>query len=208
MDLQQDTFNWIENAESCYHDNSYSSALFDTSFNFDNMSPAFTWDRKYIDPLPYYSSPQPILSDTVSSLSITVECPDHDDFQATTVFKPEDSSTLSSRSTSPEVIASMVKPQKARRGRPRLNSTTSSKPATNVRVPHKEVERKYRDGLNTIMERLRMSVPSTARWEGDCSDPFNLKPSKAMVLASAIDYIKAVEEERDMLVLEIESIMQ
>jgi hypothetical protein len=53
-----------------------------------------------------------------------------------------------------------------------------------------------------------MSVPSTACWEGDCSDPISLKPSKAMVLASAINYIKAVEEERDMLILEIESTRQ
>jgi len=52
------------------------------------------------------------------------------------------------------------------------------------------------------MERLRLAIPATARWEnGSSSSPSalagSLKPSKAMVLACAIDYIREVERERD-----------
>jgi hypothetical protein len=68
---------------------------------------------------------------------------------------------------------------------------------TKRRVPHNEVERKYRDGLNKQLERLRNAVPSLKGQE---------RISKTEVLSNAISYIYSLEEtsrriqkEKDML---------
>ena len=101
-------------------------------------------------------------------------------------------------------------PAKRKRGRPRLirNDSDSSyadsapRKATRIskRQPHNQVERKYREGLNAELERLRLAVPTLLHPEpsstGAASTP---KPSKATVLASAIDYIRKMELERDRL---------
>jgi hypothetical protein len=64
-------------------------------------------------------------------------------------------------------------------------------------MPHNQVERKYREGLNSELERLRRAVPTLLQSvEGEVMG--QPKPSKAIVLASAIDYIKKTEKERDM----------
>jgi hypothetical protein len=90
-----------------------------------------------------------------------------------------------------------------KRGRPRIychSSTCSSRSALSEkasdRIPHNQVERKYREGLNMVRERLRRAVPTLAQSE---KDEFigAVKPSKAMVLSAAIDYIKKIEKERD-----------
>jgi len=93
---------------------------------------------------------------------------------------------------------------KPKRGRPRLPRNEPSKTASfenwigevvpSHRVPHNQVEQKYRNGLNAELDRLRDAIPSTASQTGQA------KLSKGMVLASAIDYIKHVEDERDKLV--------
>lgn len=98
------------------------------------------------------------------------------------------------------------RPQR-KRGRPRLDrtstidststvSTANLKSKQSHRLPHNQVERKYREGLNSELERLRRAVPTLPQ-----SDEANVmgqpKPSKAMVLAGAIDYIKRIERERD-----------
>ncbi|KAF2115615.1 hypothetical protein BDV96DRAFT_612318 [Lophiotrema nucula] len=102
-----------------------------------------------------------------------------------------------------EQEAKPKRPQK-RRGRPRLDRTStdssinSSKARTAQRLPHNQVERKYREGLNAELERLRRAVPTLIQRDpGDFSGP--PKPSKATILASAIDYIKKIEQERDAL---------
>lgn len=63
-------------------------------------------------------------------------------------------------------------------------------------LPHKQVERKYREGLNMSFERLRRAVPTLPR-SVDSDVMGSAKPSKGMVLAAAIEYIKMVERERD-----------
>jgi len=98
-------------------------------------------------------------------------------------------------------------PPKRKRGRPRLvradsessyGDSTSRKSRVSKRQPHNEVERKYREGLNAELERLRMAIPTLPQWD---SQSLNgpPKPSKATVLASAIDYIHKMELERDRL---------
>lgn len=98
------------------------------------------------------------------------------------------------------------RPQR-KRGRPRLDRNASDAPSATLstakcqrttRLPHNQVERKYREGLNSELERLRRAVPTLPQSDegGVMGQP---KPSKAMVLAGAIEYIKKVERERDML---------
>jgi hypothetical protein len=98
-------------------------------------------------------------------------------------------------------------PPKRKRGRPRLvradsessyGDSVSRKPRLSRRQPHNEVERKYREGLNAELERLRMAIPTLPQWNSQLlrGPP---KPSKATVLASAIDYIHKMELERDRL---------
>jgi hypothetical protein len=86
------------------------------------------------------------------------------------------------------------------------------------RQPHNQVERKYRESLNTQLESLRRVVPSlrpspeeeaaaSAQQQqqsgvagGGCADiedlPAARKPSKAVVLASATAYIRQMEKEK------------
>ena len=78
------------------------------------------------------------------------------------------------------------------------DSTAATKSRATRRLPHNQVERKYREGLNSELERLRRAVPTLPQREGgDLNSP--PKPSKATVLASAIDYIKFIEAERERL---------
>jgi hypothetical protein len=65
-------------------------------------------------------------------------------------------------------------------------------------IPHDMVERKYREGLNAQLERLRRAVPALLQSDdGDgTSQP---KPSKSMVIAAAINHIETVTLERDLL---------
>ena len=114
-----------------------------------------------------------------------------------------------------DAVNDEAQPKRAqrKRGRPRINRSetdptnystgNSPKPRPNRRLPHNQVERKYREGLNSELERLRCAVPTLPqRDSSDLAGP--PKPSKATVLASAIDYIKAIKAERDKLLEENE----
>jgi hypothetical protein len=106
------------------------------------------------------------------------------------------------------------KQQLRKRGRPRLDrvesqthpsGSSSAKSQHTGRLPHNQVERKYREGLNTELERLRKAVPTLANSEqGDAMG--QPKPSKAMVLSKAIDYIKQVEREKEALKGQVEKL--
>lgn len=63
------------------------------------------------------------------------------------------------------------------------------------RIPHNEVERKYREGLNASLRKLQCAVPSISQ----LSDAVigTARPSKAVVIDSAIEYIHRLEKERD-----------
>jgi hypothetical protein len=96
-----------------------------------------------------------------------------------------------------------------KRGRPRLDRTLSaSADVSHTRrrstcLPHKQVERKYREGLNMEFERLRRAVPTLPQ-SVDANVMGAAKPSKGMVLAAAIDYINRIERERDAALDEVE----
>ncbi|KAF2268254.1 hypothetical protein CC78DRAFT_540992 [Lojkania enalia] len=77
-----------------------------------------------------------------------------------------------------------------------------TKPKSRRRLPHNQVERKYRESLNTQLESLRRVVPSLQQNQRSCEDadiedlPTASKPSKAVILASATAYIKQMEKEK------------
>jgi hypothetical protein len=79
------------------------------------------------------------------------------------------------------------------------------KPKSRRRLPHNQVERKYRESLNTQLDSLRRVVPSLqqngANYDGaDIEDlPTPSKPSKAVILASATAYIKQQEKDKKQL---------
>ena len=83
-----------------------------------------------------------------------------------------------------------------------------SKPSKGrTRLPHNQVERKYRESLNTQLESLRRVVPALQYSRAPPCDgadiedlPVPSKPSKALVLATATAYIKQIEKEKNQLV--------
>jgi len=107
------------------------------------------------------------------------------------------------------VEPSLAPAPKRKRGRPKLNrsasETSPSKNAVSQRVPHNQVERKYRQMLNAEMERLRNNVPTLPQHDG-ASLAGPPKPSKATVLAAAVDYIKRLEAETERLTEENEGL--
>ncbi|KAH8706889.1 hypothetical protein GQ44DRAFT_777710 [Phaeosphaeriaceae sp. PMI808] len=100
------------------------------------------------------------------------------------------------------------RPQR-KRGRPRLDrklsdaasisyidSPSSKHYQRTSPLPHNQVERKYRENLNSELERLRRAVPTLPQ-SGEGAFMGQSKPSKAMVLSGAIEYIRKIEQERD-----------
>jgi len=73
------------------------------------------------------------------------------------------------------------------------------------KIAHRKVERKYRENLKTELTRLRQAIPILPGYESEvgCSA---VKLSKAMVLVSAVEYIKVIEGERDALLAEIKQV--
>ncbi|KAK8165325.1 hypothetical protein BKA80DRAFT_271079 [Phyllosticta citrichinensis] len=89
---------------------------------------------------------------------------------------------------------------------------SSSRATPKTRQPHNMVEKKYREGLNNELERLRRAVrtlpqPRTRSLSSDDDDDEDgygysssvPKPSKAAVLAGAVEYIRYLETEHERL---------
>lgn len=78
----------------------------------------------------------------------------------------------------------------------------SKQPKSRRRLPHNQVERKYRESLNTQLDSLRRVVPSLQQNARACDSadiedlPTPSKPSKAVILASATAYIKQMEKDK------------
>lgn len=96
------------------------------------------------------------------------------------------------------------KRQMGKSGQPKLDPITRSASGASTEgqcttsIPHNIVERKYREGLNAQLQRLRRAVPTLLQSD-DGSDIRQPKPSKSTVLAAAVDYIKMITQECDML---------
>ncbi|TLD39482.1 hypothetical protein E2P81_ATG00469 [Venturia nashicola] len=158
-------------------------------------------------------------SATSSSFSPDLQMPP---FQFNSLAEPSSRRTSLKRSPSSELNGStveveyLVKP-KPKRGRPRLPRNEphvcDDFPCEHVieesgsrRVPHNQVEKKYRNGLNAEMERLRATVAAAPSRAFAHLSSSSTKPSKAMVLTSAIDYIESIKAERDQLARENEAL--
>ncbi|KAF2450742.1 hypothetical protein P171DRAFT_145551 [Karstenula rhodostoma CBS 690.94] len=80
--------------------------------------------------------------------------------------------------------------------------TAEDKAKPRRRLPHNQVERKYRESLNTQLESLRRVVPSLQQNQRGCDGadiedlPAPSKPSKAVILASATAHIKNIEKDK------------
>ncbi|KAF1944704.1 hypothetical protein EJ02DRAFT_85747 [Clathrospora elynae] len=76
------------------------------------------------------------------------------------------------------------------------------KPKSRRRLPHNQVERKYRESLNTQLDSLKRVVPSLQQGQHACDGvdiedlPTPSKPSKAVILASATAYIRQMEKDK------------
>jgi len=195
LDYQSDAFTnqWLQGTDAWLQDTYADPIIADQDdIYFGTNSPAFSWNDTYTSP-------------TTSSNSSNF----FDRFDTSMDATPveEVPTTQASRSSSPEISHHVEKPKRGR-GRPKaIHTADSLKLISTTRTPHNQVERKYRDGLNAELDRLRMAIPSTARWES-CASPGSSKPSKAMILACAIDYIREVERERDCLAAEVEMLQR
>jgi len=195
MDFPNTTFtnDWLEDiyAEPLFSDaegKAFDHANFVASFNA-NFGPIEQtlgqWD--FMPPL-------------TSSTTTLSESDDH--FQTVVPTTEPFPQNQLKRSSSPE---DEIELPKVKRGRPRRahasqSSAAPSPKSTSARTPHNVIERKYREGLNSEMERLRMAVPLTATWETNvCATTGKPRPSKAIVLVAAINYIHDLEMERDSL---------
>lgn len=71
------------------------------------------------------------------------------------------------------------------------------KDAYSSRVPHNAVERKYREGLNAALERLRQVVPKLQQRRRG-GDNAMTRLSKVMIIAGAVEYIERLESEKSL----------
>ncbi|KAF1923096.1 uncharacterized protein M421DRAFT_426203 [Didymella exigua CBS 183.55] len=132
--------------------------------------------------------------------------------------KPLNSPSCSARLESPPHVTTDAGPtpkrRKKKRGWPELDLIANGVSGVSAEdhyctapIPHNKVERKYREGLNTELERLRRAVPMLLQSHGG-SGVGQPKPSKSMVIAAAINYIEMVTQERDMLQNENDAIKE
>lgn len=189
----------------------YGESYFEAPFGQLDYGSGFSLDPAYINPA------QPAAFSPVTQSSRTSSmCGDAPEQVYSPLLSPRLIKRESpSRPASPEEQATPKRPQR-KRGRPRLDGletdsqatgSSSSKSQRTRRLPHNQVERKYREGLNSELERLRKAVPTLPHGD-DESAIGQPKPSKAMILSSAIEYIRAIERERDALREEVERLKQ
>lgn len=146
------------------------------------------------------SLPSPLDSDGFATSS-----PVRDAYESENSRNPHSQSSATGKAISSKPSA----PRKRGRSR-RYASRHSTKPsrlsgdpdnALSSRIPHTTVERKYREGLNAALERLRQAVPTLPqrRQGGRIGSP---RPSKSMIIAGAVDYIKRLESEKALALME------
>lgn len=108
--------------------------------------------------------------------------------------------------------AKSLKPRQRKHLSKRASSEESSSSPPSVipvvkhsrRQPHNEIEKKYRESINTHLEALKNSIPAFQQPNNQCmqgkGDIEDLaaapKPSKSIILASAVAHIRKIEKER------------
>jgi len=137
-------------------------------------------------------------SSVLPTLEGSISSSDSDDFSL-------DELDLAARFSheSVDTIASVLAPVKRR---PRKSSPESdgNNRVTKGRLPHRLVEKKYRNTLNSEFESLSRAIPHIAQLNSTVCPVGRPKPSKATILASAVNYIAKIEERRNQLKLENE----
>ncbi|KAF2808329.1 uncharacterized protein BDZ99DRAFT_52050 [Mytilinidion resinicola] len=110
-----------------------------------------------------------------------------------------------SKSSSAEIQPRLKSEAESSHGSPedQLAPLPEEKGKSRRRLPHNQVERKYRESLNTQLDSLRRVVPALHQNQqrvcdsADIEDlPTPSKPSKAVVLASATAYIRQIEKDK------------
>lgn len=203
-----------------------------TSLNSENPynNSAFEFDMA-VSPTPSLSGPESPFSHNDHDMDTTT-CTSG---TATAASSPRRSSLKRSAPSSPVMDEIPPAPKRMLRHRPQgapmpqgqkqIDSTSTSPPASSrpskTRQPHNQVEKKYREGLNNELERLRRAVRtlpqprprscSTSEEEDDSYGGYSAavpKPSKAAVLAGAVEYIKYLESEHERLANENEQLRE
>lgn len=177
-------------------------------------------------------SPTPSLSGPESPFSHHEQDMDaHTTGTATAASSPQRSSLKRSAPSSPTMGDIPPASKRMLRNRPhgqlqgqKIDMTSASPPSSRIsktRQPHNQVEKKYREGLNNELERLRRAVRtlpqprnrscSTSEEDDDSYGGYSAavpKPSKAAVLAGAVEYIKYLESEHERLANENEQLRE
>jgi hypothetical protein len=76
----------------------------------------------------------------------------------------------------------------------RKSNAPTARRSRYTRQSHSLVEQRYRNSLNAEIRRLEMSVPHLA---AKSEDEQRSRPTKATIIACAVQYIKSIEAERD-----------
>ncbi|KAH7065068.1 hypothetical protein B0J12DRAFT_24499 [Macrophomina phaseolina] len=206
-----------------------------TSSENPYSSSAFEFDMA-VSPTPSLSGPESPFSHHEQDMDAATNCTSG---TATAASSPRRSSLKRSAPSSPMMEEIPPAPKRMLRNRPQGGAPlpqqphkqqidnsaappTSSRPtATKTRQPHNQVEKKYREGLNNELERLRRAVRtlpqprtrscSTSEEDDDSYGGYSAavpKPSKAAVLAGAVEYIKYLEAEHERLANENEQLRE
>ena len=159
-----------------------------------NVEPIVTTLSSYLEPQNLYQTYQTRSTALASAQQQQqrMEEDDHDFISPPTVTEEAPvSSSLKGQSlaTSEDQDQPPDPPDLRRRDTRRLSH--SSAPSSRA-AAHNLVERKYRDSLNTELERLRHAIPLIRHLDTD-TPAGRPRSSKATVLAMATDYIKKLE---------------
>lgn len=192
------------------------------SLNTSDYQPnAFDFDMA-VSPTPSLSGPESPFShhemDTTSGTQTAASSPRRSSLKRSAPSSPVMDSI-------PPASKRMLRnrPQGSLPGQKQIDSASppaSSRPSK-TRQPHNQVEKKYREGLNNELERLRRAVRtlpqprprscSTSEEDDDSYGGYSAavpKPSKAAVLAGAVEYIKYLEAEHERLANENEQLRE
>ena len=121
------------------------------------------------------------------------------------VYGSEDLPSSSCNSPATTKVTRSESPKLRKRGRPRKSSSSSSCSSTtssgqcneprSTRLPHAAIERKYREGMNAALERLRRVV-ATLPQDNEDGTSKSTRLSKPMIIAGAIEYIESLERDK------------